>query len=129
MRRASFIFLVAVVCGCSHRPTVVGQWSTRAGSGSGTLIFRQDCTFRSYTESPLASLVMDGTFELKGEMLRMHIVKWSVPKGPQMSERERLSMNKIFQTDSFSTVTWTDEDHLRISGQSGELTTAERVSK
>ena len=70
---------------------------------------------------------MDGTYELKGELLRMHIAKWSVPKGPQMSESERQGMNKVFQTDSFSTVSWTDADHLRISGQSGELTTAERV--
>jgi hypothetical protein len=105
----------------------VGQWSTKTDVGSGTIIFRDDCTFRAVRETPLASLYLDGTYEYLGENLRLHIVKWSVPKGPKMTEADLQAMNKVFQTDAMSTVGWSDDNHIRMSGSGGELTTAERL--
>lgn len=130
MRRALLLILVlAFAAGCRKERSVIGQWSTRADMGTGTLIFRDDSTFRAVRETPLMTLVLDGTFECKGENLRMHIVKWSVPKGPTIKEADRRDINHAFQTDAISTVTWSDEDHIRISGANGELTTAQRISK
>jgi hypothetical protein len=115
--------------GCYKPHTIVGQWSTRADVGSGTLIFRDDCTFRAMRETPLMTLILDGTYEYKGESLKLHVVKWSVPKGPKINNEERIALNTEFQTDARSTVSWTDDDHVRISGANGDLTTAERISK
>jgi hypothetical protein len=121
--------LVLVTAGCHGKPSLIGEWSTHADIGTGTLIFRDDCSFRAIRETPLMTLSLDGTYEVKGENLRLHIVKWSVPKGPKMSQADQDAMNKAFQTDALSTVSWTDDGHIKMSGAGGELTTAERVSK
>lgn len=118
-----------MLAGCHPRRSIVGEWTTRADVGSGTLIFREDCTFRAVRETPLASLLLDGTYEYKGETLRLHVVKWGVPRGPRLSPRDQEEMNRNLQTDSISTVSWTDDTHILISGGQGDLTTAERVSK
>ncbi|HVT13364.1 MAG TPA: hypothetical protein VHE55_13945 [Fimbriimonadaceae bacterium] len=129
MRRIFLIGLAAASVGCYKQRSIVGEWSTRADVGSGTLIFREDCTFRAVREAPLASLLLDGTYEYKGETLRLHVVKWGVPRGPKLSPHDQEEMNRSLQTDSISTVRWTDDNHIQISGGDGNLTTAERVSK
>jgi hypothetical protein len=93
------------------------------------MIFRDDRTFHHVRETPMATLTLDGTYELKGNSLRLHVVKWGVPKGPPITQDDKLAMNREFQTDAISTVEWTDDDHIKIVSPQGELTTGERIRK
>lgn len=77
----------------------------------------------------MMTLSLDGTYEYKEDGLRLHIVKWSVPKGPALSDADAKEMSRAFQTDATSVVLWTDDAHIRMSGSDGEVTTAERATK
>jgi hypothetical protein len=93
------------------------------------MIFRDDSTFRAVRETSLATLFLDGTYEYKGDVLRLHVVKWTLSRGPKLSKTEEQDMSAAFQRDSISRVRWTDNRHVRITGPNGELTTAELVNK
>ncbi|MFI5385965.1 MAG: hypothetical protein ACHQ50_07575 [Fimbriimonadales bacterium] len=122
--------LMLALASCGGKPrSIVGEWSTRANAGNGTMIFRDDLTFRTMTETPLASLILDGTYDLKGDDLRLHVIRWDVPKGLPMTEEDKRTMSASLQTDAVSALSWSDDDHFRLVGAQGELTTAERVSK
>lgn len=129
MRHVLLIILLGLALGCGKPRSLIGQWSIRGGSGDGTVIYRDDCTFRSYTESANLALVLDGTYELKGDNLRLHVVRWDVPKGPEISADDRKRIDETFAVDPVSSLSWTDDDHFRLTGANGGLTTAERVSK
>lgn len=129
MRYVLLLVLALAMTGCYKHRSIVGTWSTRADVGSGVMIFRDDLTFRAVRETPLVTMILDGSYQYKGENLKLRVVKWSVPKGPSLSPSEKEAMNREFRRDAMSTVRWTDDTHIRITGPMGELTTAELVGK
>jgi hypothetical protein len=130
MRSVLLVVLALILVGChTQQRSIVGTWSTRADVGGGTMIFRDDKTFRAVRETPLATMFLDGTYLYDGEGLRLHVVKWSLSRGPKLTAAEEQEMNAAFRADSVSVVRWTDDRHVRITGPNGELTTAELVSK
>lgn len=121
--------ICVAVAGCTKPHSLLGEWSSRADVGKGTLEFRKDCSFRAVRETPMATLVMEGTYDYKGETLRLHVARWGASNNVTMSEDQKRAMDQIFRTDSLSTVSWTDDDHVQLSGSDGQLTTAERLTK
>jgi hypothetical protein len=129
VRRAILLLPILVAAGCGHERSIVGVWDTRADLGVGTMTFNPDNTFVSHRDAPMASLHLEGVYELKGDQLRLHIARWQVPRGPKLSEDQTDAMDKALRPDSFSTVKWTDDNHIKLLGPQGELTTGERITK
>lgn len=93
------------------------------------MIFRDDRTFRAVRETPVVTMILDGTYEHKGEALKLQVVKWNVVRGPQLNQKESEEMSTALRKASVSSLRWTDDKHIRITGPNGDLTTAELVTQ
>src|ERR1044072_904717 len=92
MRSLLLLVFVLAVAGCRSQRSIVGTWSTRADVGGGTMIFRSDQSFRAVRETPLATMILDGSYEYKGDTLRLQVVKWNIVRGPTLDSKQSTEM-------------------------------------
>lgn len=73
-------------------------------------------------------LYVEGYYEIKGDNLRRRVLKWQVSK-QKLTPDQIEETNRIMKKDVFATISWSDENNIRISSPQGEFVTARRVAK
>ncbi len=130
MRRILVLLTLGIIAsGCYSSKTLVGQWTTQSDAGNGTMTFRPDGTFHSESTSSLATLVLDGKYEFKGENLTMQMAAWDVKSKINIHAEDKKEMDAGLREPATMTVSFLDADKLKLMSATGQLTMANRAKK
>jgi prepilin-type processing-associated H-X9-DG protein len=100
------IFLVLVVCitvGCAHKHSLVGYWRASPNTSDSVMVFMPDNKLR--LESKDLQNAFEGTYELKGNELTMHLLVEALNGGKEPPMTFEIS--------------WKSEDEIAITGVKG----------
>lgn len=117
-----------MLVGCSKQRSIVGEWQTKGEDQVGTLTFEPDGKFKGVAKSSIATLVVDGTYELKDESLRRRIINWQI-QDVKTSKDERETMNQALAQPIMAVITWKNDDMFSIRSDNGDFVVARRTSK
>jgi hypothetical protein len=115
LRFALFMIAAAALAGCSKDPSIIGDWDSALGTGSGPKVldsFKKDGTYSSLSKIGKRVIVMDGTWRMDGDDLL-------IDASGSDADTETGAVRDLPRYETRYKVTWQGDDKVLLTDSQG----------